>query len=112
MSIKTDSQIKLNDGRAVGYAEYGDLMGRPVIYLHGLPSSRLEANNPDLVEVTARLHVRLIAPDRPGVGLSDFKPYTITNYPDIVTEFADKLCLDRFPVVGLSCGGKFVAACA
>lgn len=112
MSVKTDNQVKLSDGRSVGYAEYGDPQGRPVLHFHGLPSSRLEANNPDLVESTARLHVRLIAPDRPGVGLSDFKPYTIANYPDIVTEFADKLGLDRFPVMGLSSGGKFVAACA
>jgi pimeloyl-ACP methyl ester carboxylesterase len=32
--------------------------------------------------------------------------------PDIVTEFADKLGLGRFAVMGASSGGKFVAACA
>jgi pimeloyl-ACP methyl ester carboxylesterase len=59
MAAKTDNQLKLSDGRAIGYAEYGDLAGRPVMYLHGLPSSRLEMNNPNTIEVAERLHVRL-----------------------------------------------------
>ena len=112
MSIKTDSQVKLSDGRAVGYAEYGDLTGNPVIHLHGAPSSRFEANNPDLVGIAERLHIRLIVPDRPGIGLSDWKTYTIASYPDLLVQFADKLGLDRFPLMGWSSGGKFVAACA
>lgn len=112
MTAKTDNQLKLSDGRAIGYAEYGDLAGRPVMYLHGLPSSRLEMSNPNTIEVAERLHVRLILPDRPGIGLSDFSPYTIAGYPDLVAELADKLGLDRFPLMGVSSGGKFVAACA
>ena len=35
MSVKTDNQIKLSDGRPVGYAEYGDPMGKPVLHFHG-----------------------------------------------------------------------------
>jgi pimeloyl-ACP methyl ester carboxylesterase len=112
MAIKTDNQIKLSDGRSIGYAEYGDPQGRPVLYFHGLPSSRFEMNNPDLIQIAEQLHVRLILADRPGIGLSDFRSYTIASYPDIVAEFADKLGLDRFPVMGISSGGKFVAACA
>ena len=112
MSIKTDSQVKLSDGRAVGYAECGDLTGKPVIHLHGAPSSRFEANNPDLVGIAERLHIRFIVPDRPGIGLSDWKSYTIASYPDLLVQFADKLGLDRFPLMGWSSGGKFVAACA
>ena len=112
MAAKTDNQLKLSDGRSIGYAEYGDLAGRPVMYLHGLPSSRLEMNNPDMIEIAEQLHVRLILPDRPGIGLSDFRPYTIAGYPDLVAEFADKLGLNWFPVMGVSSGGKFVAACA
>lgn len=112
MSIKTDNQIKLNDGCAVGYAEYGDLAGKPVMHFHGTPSSRFEADNPDLDAIAERLHVRFIVPDRPGHGLSDWKPYTVVSYPDIVAQFADKLGLDRFALIGLSGGGRFVAACA
>ena len=112
MSIKTDNTIKLSDGRSLGYAEYGDPQGRPVLYFHGLPSSRFEGNRPAIDEIATRLHARLIIPDRPGIGLSDFKPYTIASWPDIVTALADKLGLDRFAVMGLSSGGKYVAACA
>ena len=112
MAAQTDNQIKLSDGHTIGYAEYGDLAGRPVMYLHGLPSSRLEMNNPNTIEVAERLHIRLILPDRPGIGLSDFRPYTIAGYPDLVAEFSDKLGLNWFPVMGVSSGGKFVAACA
>jgi pimeloyl-ACP methyl ester carboxylesterase len=112
MSIKTDNQIKLNDGRVLGYAEYGDLTGKPVLHFHGHPSSRFEANNPDLIAIAERLHIRLIVPDRPGIGLSDWRPYSIASYPDIIVQFVDKLGLDRFPVTGISSGGKFVAACA
>lgn len=112
MSIKTDNRIKLSDGHTVGYAEYGDPKGKPVVHFHGTPSSRFEADNPDLNAITERLNVRYIVPDRPGHGLSDWKPFTIASYPDIVVELADKLGLDRFAVTGLSGGGRFVAACA
>src|SRR5512139_2203898 len=112
MPIQTDHQIKLSDGLTLGYAEYGDLMGKPVIHLHGNPSSRFEPNNPDLIAIAERLRIRLIVPDRPGIGLSDWKSYTIASYPDILVQLADKLDLDRFPLIGFSSGGKFVAACA
>ncbi len=112
MAVNADNQVRLNDGKSIGYAEYGDPQGRPVIYFHGLPSSRFEMHNPDLIEIAERQHVRLILPDRPGIGLSDFKPYTIAGYPDIIAQFADKLGLNRFPVMGISSGGKFVVACA
>jgi pimeloyl-ACP methyl ester carboxylesterase len=82
------------------------------MHFHGTPSSRFEADNPDLDVIAKRLHVRFIVPDRPGHGLSTWKPYTIASYPDIVAQFADKLGLDRFAVIGLSGGGPFVIACA
>jgi len=112
MFTKTDNRIKLNDGHTVGYAEYGDPKGKSVMHFHGWPSSRFEADNPDLCAIAERLNVRYIVPDRPGIGLSDWKPYTIASYPDIITKFADKLGLDRFAVIGLSGGGPYAIACA
>jgi hypothetical protein len=55
MSGKTDNQVKLSDGRSVGYAEYGDPMGKPVLHFHGLPSSRFELHRPAMDEIAARL---------------------------------------------------------
>lgn len=111
--MKPDNQIKLRDGRRLGYAEYGDLQGKPVMHFHGTPSSRFEGGRPIADEIATRLGVRLIVPDRPGMGLSDFKPgRTLLDWPDDVIELADALGLERFVVMGLSGGGPYVAACA
>ena len=102
MSVKTDNQVKLSDGRSVGYAEYGHPMGKPVLHFHGFPSSRFEGHRPATDEIATRLHARVIVVERPGIGLSDYKPYTIASWPNIVMEFADALRLDRFAVMGVS----------
>jgi pimeloyl-ACP methyl ester carboxylesterase len=112
MAVKSDNQIKLQDGHLGGYAEYGDLQGKPVLHFHGLPSSRLELHRSAIEQIAERLHARVIVVERPGIGLSDYHPYTIVSWPNIVTEFADALHLERFAVMGLSSGGKYVAACA
>ncbi len=112
MTIRTDNQIKLSNGRFLGFAEYGDPNGKPLLYFHGCPSSRLEGNLPAVDEAATRLNIHIITPDRPGIGLSNFKPYTIISWPDIVTEFADKFGISRFAVLGSSSGGKYAAACA
>ena len=64
-------QIRLHDGRLLGYAEYGDPTGKPVFLFQGTPSSRLLHPDKDL---TRSLGARLIVMDRPGFGLSDFQP--------------------------------------
>ena len=67
-----DGTITTRDGRALGYAEYGDRAGKPVFYFHGFPGSRLEIGPASAAASDTR--VRLIAVDRPGYGRSDFKP--------------------------------------
>ncbi len=107
------SWVRLRDGRRLGYAEYGDPAGKPVLHLHGLLSSRLEGCAKGVSDTAAQVHARLITPDRPGMGLSDFKPgRTILDWPDDVVELADALQLDRFAIVGVSGGGPYAAACA
>ncbi len=113
MIVKSSNQIKLKDGRNLGYAEYGDLQGKPVLHFHGVPSSRLEGNHPLVDELASQLHIRLIFLDRPGIGLSDYKPdRRILDWPSVVSELANTLGLERFGVIGLSGGGPYVAACA
>lgn len=113
MSIKTENTIKLRDGRTLGYAEYGDPNGKPVLHFHGFPSSRYEGCCNTQDEIATRLHARVIVVERPGFGLSDFKSgRTIVDWPNDVVEFADALHLDRFAVKGFSGGGPYVAACA
>lgn len=103
--------IQLPDGRVLGYAEWGDPDGSPVLYFHGTPSSRLDpVCFPD---APAAAGVRLISIDRPGIGLSTFQPRRrVADWPADVTAFADALGLERFGIVGWSGGGPYVLACA
>lgn len=114
MPINTDHQVKLKDGRTIGYAEYGHSQGKPILHFHGTPSSRLEGNcYNNLNEVATTLGVRLIFPDRPGIGLSDFKPHrTLLDWADDVAELADCLNISQFSIIGLSGGVPHALACA
>ena len=108
-----NKQIRLKDGRMLGYDEYGAPEGKPVFYFHGHPGSRLDWQLFDENDSAAELNARIIAVDRPGSGLSDFKRgRKILDWPDDVIELADALQVDRFAVLGLSGGGPYAAACA
>jgi pimeloyl-ACP methyl ester carboxylesterase len=80
--------------------------------MHGTPGSRLEVRIPAARRAAEDLGVRLIALDRPGVGLSPFRRFSIREYPQLVRGFADALGLERFAVTGVSSGGKYACACA
>jgi len=108
-----DKKIKLSDGRSLGYAQYGDIHGRPLLYFHGLPGSRLDSSGPAPSAIAEKLGIRVVALDRPGFGLSDFQPErTLGDWPKDVVEAADALSLNTFAVLGLSGGGPYDAACA
>lgn len=106
-----DVQVPLADGRTIACTEVGDPDGRPIISCHGGLSSRL-----DIVpsaEAATRLGVRVISPDRPGIGGSTRQPgRTLLDWPGDVAAVADHLGIDRFAVMGWSLGGIYAAACA
>ena len=103
-------RVLLAGGRALAFAEYGDIQGQPVFFFHGLPSSRLM--HPD-AEVCSSLGIRLVTVDRPGFGRSDPKPgRSLLDWADDVQAIADQLGINQFAIVGPSGGGPFVAACA
>jgi len=61
--------------------------------------------------VAADVGVRLISPDRPGVGLSDPQPgRTVVDWAHDVAELLDQIDVDRFAVMGWSMGGQYAAA--
>jgi pimeloyl-ACP methyl ester carboxylesterase len=100
--------FQLSDGRALGYAEWGD--GAPVFGFHGTSLSRLAHLGED---APRRAGVRLILVDRPGYGLSDHQPErTLLDWPRDIAELAGGLGVDRFAVFGMSGGGPHAAACA
>jgi len=110
-SLKDTNILRLSDGRKLCYAEYGDPKGKPIFEFHGNPSSRLGSILFD--EAARRLGVRVIGIDRPGMGLSDYKPgRKLLDWPDDVIELANVLEIDRFPIVGGSGGVPSTLACA
>jgi pimeloyl-ACP methyl ester carboxylesterase len=112
-SEDASEQVGLSDGRCVGYDQYGAVDGRPIFYFHGVPSSRLDFCMFNDDEVVRRAGARIIAIDRPGCGLSTFKPgRRIADWPNDVTAVADHLGIDRFEVLGWSGGAPYALACA
>ena len=70
MNKKTEKYLKLPGGRQLCYAEYGDPTGQPIFVFHGNPNSRLLWG---VIPGTPFLpNIRIIAPDRPGFGRTDF----------------------------------------
>ena len=110
---KTDRQLRLPTGRLLGYDEHGAVDGTPIFYFHGSPSTRLEWHLFGSDALARKLKVRIIVPDRPGLGRSDFQPgRRISDWPADVIALADRLALVRFAVLGYSGGGPYAAACA
>ena len=106
-----DQTLTLCSGHTLGYAQFGHPNGYPLVFLHGFPSSRLEAWS--LHEMLLRKHIRLIAPDRPGYGLSTPQPRRrMLDHASDVLQLMDKLKVERFAVLGGSGGGPYALACA
>jgi pimeloyl-ACP methyl ester carboxylesterase len=107
---RLDQVIRLADGRALGYAEYGPADGPALFLFHGLPGSRLAAPEMWPEDPVA---IRVIAPDRPGAGSSAFQPgRRLTDWAADIRQLADTLGIDRFLVAGFSGGGPHALAVA
>ncbi len=106
-----DHTLRLSSGRLLGYAEHGDPAGAPCFYFHGWPSARVQGA---LMDEAGRRHgLRIISPDRPGVGLSDFHPgRELMDWPPLLEELAEHLKVGRFHVIGWSGGGPYVLVTA
>jgi pimeloyl-ACP methyl ester carboxylesterase len=108
-----NQRITLSDGRMLGYDEYGPPDGAALFYFHGTPSSRLEWRMFGGESLATRLHLRVIAMDRPGMGLSTFqRGRRLRDWPADVAALADALGIERFSVLGFSGGGPYAAVCA
>jgi len=110
--IDRSTQIyRLSDGRRLGYAEYGDPTGHPVIALHGTPGSRYMF---EVADAAARARgLRIIAPERPGYGRSDVHHFDMLAETAFdIQSLVDALGIDHFALVGVSGGGPYAVAVA
>jgi len=107
----SDQTFTLSNGLKLGYCEYGDPRGEVAFYFHGWPSSCVQAS---LFHEHAKKHgMRLVCPDRPGIGQSDFQPRrTLFDWPDTLAQLAAHVGADNYHVLGWSGGGPYVLVTA
>lgn len=99
--------LSLPDGRQLGYLTLGK--GLPIIYFHGTASSRLEILL--LKELASKAKLQIIGVDRPGYGLSTFKPIkNLSDFNNDINFLADHLGLNKFGILSWSGGGVFALA--
>jgi pimeloyl-ACP methyl ester carboxylesterase len=101
---------RLPDGRRLGWAQWGPRDGVPVLFFSGAAMGRSLSFGADAL---ARLRVRLISVDRPGLGASDPAPgRTLDDWVTDVRHLVSALELPEFKLVGFSQGAVFAPACA
>ena len=103
--------VHLNDGAVVEFQEYGDPTGTPVLFCHGWPSSRTMAQLAD--EPARSLGLRIISPDRPGIGGSSMQlDRKLSDWPRIVGQLVDNLGIGEFRILAISGGAPYAYATA
>lgn len=106
-------KVFLRDGRTLAYMDRGPRTGTPILYFHGFQGSRLE-RVPGLEEMLAKLNIRLISPDRPGIGLSTpSHSRTLVGWVGDVRQLTDQLLGPNqpFSILGFSAGATYALAC-
>lgn len=107
-----EDTITLPDGRTLGWAEYGDPQGRPVLWFHGTPGSRRQVP-PDAGPAALERGLRVLSLERPGAGWSTPHRYhAVRDWADDVAVFTEHLGLGRYACIGMSGGGPYALACA
>jgi pimeloyl-ACP methyl ester carboxylesterase len=106
-------KLTLRDGRTLAYMDHGPRTGIPFLHFHSFQGSRLErmAAHDDLL---AKLNIRVISPDRPGIGLSTpARDRTVAGWADDVRQLTDHLLGpgQAFSILGFSAGATYALAC-
>jgi pimeloyl-ACP methyl ester carboxylesterase len=95
------------DGCSIFYREAGPQDAAAILLLHGVPSSS-RMFEPLLTRLSDRY--RLVAPDYPGFGHSDWPDpksfaYTFDHYAETLNHFAEQLGLSRYTLYMQDYGG-------
>lgn len=104
-------ELRQADGQTIALEDIGDHDATPVLVCHGLADSRLGALW--FASAAKDLGLRLIAPDRPGIGGTDRRSLSqLADWAEDATRILDALQIDDAVLMGISGGGPFAAACA
>ncbi|BCL37682.1 alpha/beta fold hydrolase [Nostoc sp. MS1] len=97
--------MQLNDGRKLAWSEWGPVDGVPVLFCTGAGMSGWLGFGASYL---SELGLKLIAIDRPGLGLSTPHPQkTLSSWADDIQEFIQAHHLDNVLAVGFSQGAPF-----
>lgn len=106
---KLVNHIVMRSGRKLEVCEYGDPDGHAALFFHGLIGSHYQASY--IADEARRAGLRVIAPNRPGVGASEF--IRRDGPLDVVADVEDvvqALGLEEFSVIGISGGTAYALA--
>jgi pimeloyl-ACP methyl ester carboxylesterase len=99
----------MRSGRTLEVCQYGDPAGHPVFFFHGLIGSHHQASY--IAAAAEQRGLRVLAPNRPGVGRSEF--VARASPLDVVTDVEDlaaALGIGDFSLIGISGGTQYVLA--
>lgn len=107
-----NESVILPDGRKLGYSIFGkDDFKNVVIYFHGFPGSRLEADPSS--RIAESLGMTVLAFDRPGIGSSDFLSYaSFSQFAKDIEAALDMLSVRRAALLCVSGGTPYGLATA
>ena len=98
--------LTLANGHTLSFSTCGPVDAPALFFFHGQSSSRLQGLG--LAGSANNVGVRIICPDRPGIGLSTFDPQRqLLDYPSQITHLARHLGLETYRVMGGSGGGPY-----
>jgi pimeloyl-ACP methyl ester carboxylesterase len=101
--------FSMRTGRTLEVREYGHPDGHPAFFFHGLIGSHHQAAY--IADEARRQGLRIIAPNRPGVGRSEF--VVRTSPLEVVADVEDvarALGIGDFSVIGISGGTPYALA--
>lgn len=112
-SPRLSQRIRMPNGRIISFSEVGDPGGYAVFCCVGMGLTRYITAFYD--ELALSLGLRLITPDRPGVGESDAideSERTVLNWPDDVLYICQSLKITKFSLLAHSAGAIYALATA
>ncbi|HEX8201396.1 MAG TPA: alpha/beta hydrolase [Isosphaeraceae bacterium] len=99
----------MRTGRALEVAEYGDPGGHPAFFFHGFVGSHHQASY--IADQARRQGLRILAPNRPGVGRSEYVDRrSALEAVEDVEDLAGVLKLEEFSLIGISGGTPYALA--